>query len=75
MFADKVTGKKEVRAEPLAAQVQSGNVYLVAGGWVRDFISEMEQYPNGTYLDQVDAAAGAFNRLTAGPYYNLDAMI
>ena len=31
VFADKVTGSKEVRAEPFAAQVQGGNVFLVAG--------------------------------------------
>ena len=31
VFADKVTGSKEVRAEPFAAQVQGGNVWLVAG--------------------------------------------
>jgi phage terminase large subunit-like protein len=31
VYADKVTGHKEVRADPLAAQVQGGNVHLVAG--------------------------------------------
>jgi phage terminase large subunit-like protein len=36
VFADKVTGSKEVRAEPLAAQVQGGNVFLVAGAWHYD---------------------------------------
>jgi hypothetical protein len=29
--ADKVTGSKEVRADPFAAQVQAGNVHLIAG--------------------------------------------
>ena len=33
VFADKVTGSKEVRAEPFAAQVQGGNVWLIAGPW------------------------------------------
>jgi hypothetical protein len=32
-FKDKVTGKKDVRAEPFAAQVQGNNVRLVAGEW------------------------------------------
>lgn len=74
VFADKVTGSKEVRAEPLAAQVQGNNVRLIAGDWIHDFLDEAESYPNGKYLDQVDAAAGAFNRLTAKPFYNLAAL-
>jgi phage terminase large subunit-like protein len=42
-YADKVTGKKELRAEPYAAQVQGGNVKLVVGGWNEPFIDE--QFP------------------------------
>jgi predicted phage terminase large subunit-like protein len=38
-------GSKEVRAERFAAQVQAGNVYLVAGGWHRDFVDELESFP------------------------------
>lgn len=60
--ADKVTGSKEYRAEPYAAQVQGGNVKLLAGLWVRAFLDEHEVYP-GRYKDQIDAAAGAFNKL------------
>jgi predicted phage terminase large subunit-like protein len=71
VFADRVTGSKEVRAEPFAAQVQGGNVYLVAGSWIRDFLEEMENFPAGRYKDQVDAASGAFARLTQGPQYSL----
>jgi predicted phage terminase large subunit-like protein len=61
--ADKVTGEKTIRAEPYAGQVQNGNVYLIAGEWNRAFIEEHEQYPLGKYMDQVDATAGAFNKL------------
>jgi predicted phage terminase large subunit-like protein len=61
--ADKVTGEKVVRAEPYAAAVQNGDVSLVAGEWNRAFMEEHEQYPFGKYLDQVDATAGAFNKL------------
>jgi predicted phage terminase large subunit-like protein len=73
VFADKVTGSKEVRAEPFAAQVQGGNVSIVAGSWVRDLFYEMEAWPNSKYRDQVDACSGAFNRLISGPSYNLAA--
>ena len=65
VYADKVTGSKEMRAEPCAAQVQGGNVYLVAGNWNADFLDEHESFPNGRTKDQVDACAGAFAKLVA----------
>jgi phage terminase large subunit-like protein len=68
---DKVTGSKQVRAEPFAAQVQAGNVRLVAGDWHYAYLDELESFPAGKYRDQVDASSGAFNRLVAGPSYNL----
>ena len=71
VFADRVTGSKEVRAEPFAAQVQGGNVSLVAGMYQADLLDEMISFPNGKYRDQVDACSGAFNRLISGPVYNL----
>lgn len=66
---DLVTGSKEVRAEPYAAQVQAGNVALVEAEWNRDYLNEHELFPNGKYKDQVDASGGAFNKLVgrAGP--------
>jgi len=70
-YADKVTGDKVVRAEPFASQVQNSNVWLVAGGWHRDYLDEMESFPFGKAKDQVDASAGAFHRITAGAGYNL----
>jgi predicted phage terminase large subunit-like protein len=69
-FADRVTGKKELRAEPIAAQVQAGNVYLVAGEWNRRFVDEAETWPSGRWKDQIDAAAGAIARLVHGPQTN-----
>jgi predicted phage terminase large subunit-like protein len=70
-YADKVTGSKEIRAEPFASQVQAGNVYLVAGSYQNDLLDEMVSFPNGKFKDQVDACSGAFNRLISGPVYNL----
>jgi predicted phage terminase large subunit-like protein len=68
--ADKVTGSKEVRAEPYAAQVQAGNVALAMGAWNRDFIDEHESFPGGKYKDQVDVASGAFNKINSGSTYD-----
>jgi predicted phage terminase large subunit-like protein len=62
---DKVTGSKEIRAEPYAAQVQAGQVSLVGGEWNRAFLEEHEQFPVGKFKDQVDATAGAYNKLLA----------
>lgn len=63
-YADKVTGKKEDRADPYAAQVQAGNVSIVRAEWNKDYLSEHEMYPNGRLKDQIDATAGAFNKAT-----------
>ena len=70
--ADKVTGAKEVRAEPYAAQVQGGNVRLVAGEWNRPFMDEHETFPAGKFKDQVDAAGGAFAKCTMRSYGSYD---
>lgn len=66
VFSDTPTGDKDTRLRPFAAQVESGNVYLVKGSWNEAYIDELCAIPNGTYRDQADATAGAFNRLVAG---------
>ena len=66
--ADRVTGDKVMRAEPYAAQVQNGNVYLLLGEWNRPFLDEHETFPNGKYKDQVDSSAGAFARCSRPGY-------
>ena len=63
-YADRVTGDKVTRAEPFAAQVESGNIFLAKSEWNKDFIDECAMFPVGKYKDQVDAAAGAFVKLT-----------
>ncbi len=64
--SETVTGSKEVRAAPLASQAEIGSVRLTRGEWNPDFIDELCAFPHGRHDDQVDAAAGAFRRLTAG---------
>lgn len=68
--ADRVTGDKVFRADPFAAQVQAGNVLMVAGEWNQPYLDEMEQFPAGKFLDQVDASSGAFNKLTLESTYD-----
>jgi predicted phage terminase large subunit-like protein len=61
--ADKVTGSKQVRAEPFAAQMEAGNVYLIRGRWNNEYIDELCTFPNGTHDDQVDGSSGSFAQL------------
>jgi len=65
VYADRPTGDKVYRADPYSVQVNSGNVLLLRGDWNRDFIEEHRFFPFSTYKDQVDAAAGAFAKLTS----------
>lgn len=61
------SGSKVVRADPLSAQAEAGNVALVRGPWLEGLLTELEQFPHGTHDDQVDALSGAFGVLaTAG---------
>lgn len=63
---DRPTGDKFTRADPLAAAAEAGNVKLIRGPWNEAFLQEMEMAGKGAaYLDQMDAAAGAFNKLTS----------
>jgi len=66
VYADKVTGSKDIRLDPFQAQCEAGNVYLVRGPWNEAFIEELCAIPNGRFRDQSDAAGGAFNKLTEG---------
>lgn len=65
------SGDKEIRAEPLAAQSEAGNVKIVRGDWNKDFIDEMTLFPAGKFKDQVDAATRAFSELVNGSHYNM----
>lgn len=66
--ADKPTGDKAARADPLSVQVNAGNLYIADGApWALEFVAEMQFFPVSTYKDQIDAASGAFNILTKAP--------
>jgi predicted phage terminase large subunit-like protein len=58
-----VQGTKEARATGVSAQVEAGNVKLVAGPWIDDFLEEVGLFPAGSHDDQVDTLSGAFNEL------------
>lgn len=55
-----VSRDKVHRAEPFAAQWQSGNVLLLEGPWNEILLTELEGFPDTLHDDQVDAASDAF---------------
>jgi predicted phage terminase large subunit-like protein len=63
IHAERPTGDKVVRAAPLAAQAEAGNVKLVKGKWNRAFLDQFAGFPSGVHDDIVDATSQGFNRL------------
>jgi predicted phage terminase large subunit-like protein len=58
------TGPKEVRAQPVSAAAEAGNVILIKGHWNAEFLDEVSLFPNGDNDDIVDVLSGAFTDLT-----------
>ena len=65
-YGDKPSADKSTRAAPVSSQAEAGNVYLVRGPWINDFLDEAQTFPNGAHDDQVDAVSGAFSKLVVG---------
>lgn len=74
----RVTGKKDVRAEPWAAACAAGIVWIVEGDWdIVGYIDEHLRFrpeytqKRGVLVDRIDASSGAFNLMAgarvAGP--------
>lgn len=57
-----MSGDKVTRSEPLASQVNVGNVDMVRGGWNAPLREELRSFPNGTD-DQVDSLSSGYNDL------------
>lgn len=58
---------KGVRAVPVSAQAQAGNVKIIKGAWNAELLEELEAFSGGeqaSHDDQVDALSGAFNHFT-----------
>ena len=63
-WADRPTGDKAERARPVAAAAAGRLIRIVRGPWNRDFLAELEAFPQaGIHDDQVDGLSGAFTRL------------
>jgi predicted phage terminase large subunit-like protein len=63
VYAEKVTGEKQVRAMPFAAQCEARNVKVVRGAWNGAYLDELCSFPYGAHDDMVDGSSGAFAKL------------
>ena len=57
-------GDKSVKATPMAAQINGGNMRMLAGPWNKRVLAQLAVFNKGTHDDDVDSGAGAFNTLT-----------
>jgi predicted phage terminase large subunit-like protein len=55
---------KVKRAMPLQSQAEGGNIRVLRAGWTNYFLDQIVAFPESTLCDAVDAASGAFNKLT-----------
>jgi predicted phage terminase large subunit-like protein len=69
--AEPETGAKDVRATPVSAQAEAGNVKLLRANWNSTFLDEVCMFPNAAHDDQVDAMSGAFSTLLLTSDYTL----
>jgi len=60
------SGSKQTRAEPIAAQWQAGNFDLLEGDWNEPYLLQLENFPDGKFMDMVDASANGFLELENG---------
>lgn len=62
--AERAAKDKQTYASPLSAAAEHGRVIVVRGAWNEPFFIESENFPDGKYKDQIDAASLAMLRLT-----------
>ena len=63
--ANPVTGSKESRATPCAAQWQNGNIQVLEAPWNETYFTQLESFPESKHDDMVDATSDAFNELAS----------
>jgi predicted phage terminase large subunit-like protein len=63
----RASGSKTVRAQPMSAQMEAGNMQMVIAPWNNDAVIELRFFPAGMKDDIVDSGSGAFNELSLGP--------
>ena len=72
--AEPVSGSKELRATPFAAQWQNGFVDVLIAEWNEMYFSQLESFPESKHDDMVDASSDAFNELTESKF-DIDSLL
>ena len=65
-YGHSTTGSKEIRLNPVSAAAERGNIHLVRGAWINEFLDELCSFPEGSHDDMCDACSGAFTKLVEG---------
>lgn len=60
----KPTKDKLTRAKPVSSQAEARNIRLIRAPWNDDFLTELENFPEGAHDDIVDTFSGAFNEMS-----------
>lgn len=72
--AETVSGSKELRATPFAAQWQNGFVDVLVADWNEMYFNQLESFPESKNDDMVDASSDAFNELT-NDSFDIDSLL
>lgn len=65
---NKVMKDKVSRASPVSAQAEAGNIKVLRAKWNDEFFKELENFPEGSHDDIVDALSGAFLLINEDTY-------
>lgn len=60
---DTERGDKGVRARPVSACAERGDLLVQEAAWTDDYVTELVQFDHGANDDQVDATSGAYKKL------------
>jgi len=60
----RTTGSKEVRANPVAAAAEAGNIHILEAPWNEAWFDELANFPDSAHDDQVDSLSGAHDIIT-----------
>lgn len=69
-----VSGSKELRATPFAAQWQNGFIDVLIANWNDEYFSQLESFPESKHDDMVDSSSDAFNEL-ADRNFDIDSLL
>lgn len=69
------SGSKESRASPMAAQWQAGNFDILEAPWNDEYLTQLENFPDGKFKDMVDASANGFAEIEAKGSFDLMQLI